>query len=314
MHHEPPGRPALGSRFAILALTLAACGPAASRAGEPARVEVAPPVAPHASASAAPPPSPDPLAGFPKDVHDLRTFPDGTRMGIASAVYGDAVYAMAPEAHTAAPTGRIDRPTSVAWLDLDGDGAPELLGWDEGDPSVYGVYQGRMVPRPRLGALLQGARTSEAVRARIPVLTGYVAPAPGVAARDVLLSLRYASDAQIRALMAAKGVRICYVRTGNATSQGRKCHTLSPSKVGETQLNEELRALNAVQEFEGEPFDVQGYRTSNWAAMPPDCVVHADSTSCQANLGGPGYLDWELTGAGATLRLTGIDSVTFEDT
>jgi hypothetical protein len=236
-------------------------------------------------------------------------------MGLASGAYGrEGVYAMGPGEHVAVPIGRLYGHTSAAWLDLDGDGAPELVCWDDGAPTVYGLYKGQMVPRPRLTALLQGARTLDAVRARIPVLTGYVAPAPGVAARDVLLSLRYASDAQIRALMAPKGVRICFVRTGNATAHQRKCHTLYPSKVGESQLNEELRALNAVQEFEGEPFDVQGYRAPEWAAMPPDCVVHADSTSCQANLGGPGYLDWELTGAGATLRLTGIDSVTFEDT
>jgi hypothetical protein len=85
-----------------------------------------------------------------------------------------------------------------------------------------------------------------------------------------------------------------------------------PGTVSEPRLNEELRALDAVEEFEGEPFDVQGYRASDWAVMPPDCNVHVVATSCQANAGGPGYRAWELTAAGLALRLTAIDIVAFE--
>lgn len=299
-----------GSLLSV-AVACAACGlrssPPPRAATSPAHAPPAP--APAAASSAAAPGSPGPNAGFPAGVRDIHAWPDGTRIGVVPGAYGGvAVYVVRAGASTAVEIDHsLDEASATAWVDVDDDGSPELLVWHGDDPSVYGIHEGDVGLRRRISELLRGAATVDAVRARAGKLRGYVAPAEGVTARDVVLSLRYATDDQVRALVAPKGVSFCRTRTGNALPHMHKCRTVLPSKLTREDMYE-LRASMAVEDYPGESVVIDGHVVGEWPLLMPDCT----ETGCSVNAGGPGYTAWDFTGSGASLRLKTLDYVAFE--
>ncbi len=255
-------------------------------------------------------------AGFPPGAREVHAWSDGTRIGLASMPSGDdGVHALGPKDAKPTLVGTLSgKATATAWLDVDGDDSPELVVWAEGDPSVYGQRKGRVASLRRIEELLRGATTVAAVTARRPFLRGYVAPAAGVSARDVLLSLRFATDDQVRALVGPGGVSFCTIRVGNAKPHKNVCRTVLPAKLTRKDLDEELRGRNAIEDYEGEPYEVPGVQGGGWGVNAPTCKATSVGAACTANMGGPGNWDWDFTGVGAALRLVKISDVVYEST
>lgn len=272
-----------------------------------------------ASASAAvavPVASADPTAGFPAGARDLHVLGDGTRLALVKSAQGDdTIFVLPPGASAAKATftsldGKV---TQHAWLDLDGDGVEEWVLWSGAKLTVLGSRRGQIVELDRLRWMLEGAKDEAAVRARTGRLRGYVAPAEGVTARDVLLSLQLATDDEVRALVDPKGVTVCDVRTGNAHPHSRVCHTLRGAAWTPTKIFDELLRVRAFADHAGQEFRLRDHDDGSWAPEPPQCTTNGDVTSCSANMGGPGEYVWEFRGKGASLKLHALESVVFED-
>jgi hypothetical protein len=204
--------------------------------------------------------------------------------------------------------------TTSASIDLDGDGVDEWMLWTMFGPTAFSLRDGKLVELVRLPWMLDGAKDEAAVRARLPALHGYVAPAAGVLPRDILLSLQFATDEQVRALMDPKGVSVCSSRTGNARPLGRQCRTIRRGGWSTKEIFEVLFIDRAFNDYRDQPFVLRGRTDGRWALQPPTCTSTGDGASCVANdSGGPGNLIWEFRGTGAAMRLTSIESEAYED-
>jgi hypothetical protein len=237
----------------------------------------------------------------------------GVRIGIAPEHGSETVYTLAVGARTATPLIRSgSKFRATAWLDVDGDGVAEYIVWDGDDPTLVALRDHQPRTLHRVARMLLGARDVAAIRARMPLLHGYNAPADGISASEVLLSIQFATDDQIRALIDPKGITLCEEATGNAKPHYRKCKTIAAAKLTTKLIEELILDTHVVEDYQGQPYSVRGRTSGGWVPEVPTCKKTKTSESCSANMGGPGDYEWVFTGSGSTLRLREISSVVYE--
>ena len=201
-----------------------------------------------------------------------------------------------------------------AELDLDGDGEPELLVWaPSGALSGYARRAGTIRELQRPIWILAGAADLDQARARLPLLRGYNAPADGVTAAQILLSMHLATNAQLRALVAPAGLNVCTVHSGNYRPHSRRCHRTNGLQLTAAWLFTELLLDRTFADVEGQAYRVRERTDGSYVPSMPTCAVVSGGFSCEANMSGPGLFVWAFEGSGASMRLRELAHDSYED-
>lgn len=193
--------------------------------------------------------------------------------------------------------------SSLAALDVTGDGRPEALAFFERGTvttsetvQVFALPPGGGVQALALAretAALDGARTIDAVAARLPLSRGLSPEDIGDTTTTSLLGrLSYATPAQWSALVSAAGVERC---TSGAGHGGRRCVRYTAAQVARPAVHEPLRqALETALE----PLSL----------MSIDCR-DAGPARCSIGRVGGHQTEVEFDGAGPTRRLRRVTEV-----
>jgi hypothetical protein len=206
-------------------------------------------------------------------------------------------------------------PAHLSHLDVDGDGTDDLVVWENGEPHPMVIQDGQLRRRLRRAWMLAGAHDDAAVRARLPVLNAFVAPGPGVPARDVLLSLQMGTDDQIRSVLDPRGVLSCFEMMGDAAPRRqRECTTTPRARWTHAWINEALFTSRAFAEVEDEPSQVRDLAHVELVEREPLCTPHGAGTGVGTACSDAtsALLEWLFEGAGADMRLRELRVTGFE--
>jgi hypothetical protein len=220
-------------------------------------------------------------------------------------------------------------PTSTAQVDLDGDGTDDLVAWtqvpvDDGVPAHDEVlalrggtgaceFAGRASRFPQL---LWGVRNRDEIVARLPLLKGFVPPAPANSTESLVLNLALASRAELRALIATAGLAICSSAEGNARPHRHNCKRFRGAALTDAVLNQALETTGYFANW-GEEEAPPGLDEAEALPNEVKCTQGKGKVPrirCIANTSGPEYAAWVFEGEGASRRLVEVDMVAYEDT
>lgn len=200
--------------------------------------------------------------------------------------------------------------------DLTGDGAPEVVVFVTREQPVesyvamqdftrvFGISSmGPWMARPmtRIELQLLGVRDEAGLNAAAPTLGHYEAPTAGMSPGRLLARLPYANAAELRAVIAPAGLRLCNDTPVNGGPRRKRCTMFPRARLTDAFLTTRVhQALGSFEDFEGDDAATQ--------LVAPSCQRNGDTLRCTASVGGPAGNDWTFTGDGETLRLVELSA------
>jgi hypothetical protein len=197
--------------------------------------------------------------------------------------------------------------SAIAAMDVGGESGEESIVFGEGlsafatTVAVFSLPPGREQPMDdgARSAALDGARTLDDVRARLPLERPRTEAERSSASHTAMLGqLAFAAVAELRAIVAAAGLEVCRVSAPQGRRRSQRCRTYAgrtlTDRVLEAELRQQARAM----------FD-------QLTTLTFQCVA-AEEQRCTAGRSGGTELTFSITGAGAARRVAKVTLVDHE--